>query len=88
MLSKNPSAVLPFSLSPWQLQGCDIGYRGKFLHWKGGQAWKRLPRELGEEPSLEVLKHKQLGHFVMWLSGNGGTWSKVGLDELGGLFQP
>lgn len=87
MLPKNPSAVLLFSLSPWQLQGCDIGYWGNFLHWKGGQAWRRLPREVGESPCLEGLKHKQLGHFVMWFGGNGGTGSKVGLDELGGVFQ-
>lgn len=81
MLSKNPPAVLLLSL--WQLQGCDIGYWGRFPHWKGGQAWKRLPREVGQSPSLGVLKHKQLGHFVMWF-----TWPKVGLDELGGVFQP
>lgn len=61
---------------------------GKFSHWKGGQAWKRLPREVGESPCLEMLKHNKLGHFVMWFSGNGGTQSKAGLDELGGLFQP
>lgn len=61
---------------------------GDFLHWKGGQAWKRLPREVGESPRLGVLKHKQLGHFVRWFSGNGDTQSKVGLDEPGGVFQP
>lgn len=41
-----------------------------------------------ESPSLEMLKHKKLEHFVKWFRGNGRTQSKVGLDELGGLFQP
>ena len=48
----------------------------------------RLPREMGESLSLEVLKnHGDVARRDV-VSGHGGGGLEVGLDDLQGLFQP
>jgi len=50
--------------------------------------WNRLPREVVESPSLEVIKNVYMWHFRIWFSRNGGVEWMVELDDLRGLFQP
>uniref|UniRef100_A0A8U7NBC4 Sterile alpha motif domain containing 11 n=1 Tax=Corvus moneduloides TaxID=1196302 RepID=A0A8U7NBC4_CORMO len=89
-------AVLEVGLSPVPVPqggcGCFVSFSSsfreeEFLHGKGGQALEGLPGEVVVSPALEVSK----GRMDVALSalgwGQGGHWSKVGLDDLGGLFQ-
>ena len=47
---------------------------------------KRLPREVGETPSLEVFK-KRVGVVLKdMVSGHSGDGLMMGLDDLSGLF--
>ncbi|KAK4815922.1 LOW QUALITY PROTEIN: hypothetical protein QYF61_010179 [Mycteria americana] len=51
--------------------------------------WNRLPREVVESPSLEVLKDVWMRCLGTWCSGGLGSLRfTVGLDDLKGLFQP
>jgi len=50
--------------------------------------WTRLPRAVGESPSLEGLKTVWMWHLGTWFSRHGGVGLMVGLGDLGGLFQP
>lgn len=47
--------------------------------------WNRLPREVVECHPWECSKNEDLWHFAAGLCG---VWANVGLDTLGGLFQP
>ena len=48
----------------------------------------KLPREVVQSPSLEVLKNRVDVALRDVVSGHGGDGLVVGLDELCGLFQP
>jgi len=49
---------------------------------------QRLPREVGESPSLEVFKnHGDVAARAM-VSGHGKDGLPIGLDNLRALFQP
>ncbi|KAK4822229.1 hypothetical protein QYF61_011870 [Mycteria americana] len=51
--------------------------------------WNRLPREVVESPSLEVLKDVWMRCLGTWYSGGlGSVRFAVGLDDLKRLFQP
>lgn len=50
--------------------------------------WHRLPREVMESRSLQVSK--SCGNVALrdMVNGHSEDWLVVGLDDLGGLFQP
>lgn len=50
--------------------------------------WLRLPREVVESPSLEVLKSHVDVALRDVVSGHGGGGLMVGLNDLKGLLQP
>jgi len=50
--------------------------------------WNRLPREAVESPPLEMLKKYVDVALQTWFKRHGGDGLVVGLDDLGGLFQP
>jgi len=50
--------------------------------------WNRLPREMVESPSLQVFENLKMWHFRTWFSRHGGVGWMIGLDDLGGIFQP
>ena len=50
--------------------------------------WKKLTREVGESPFLEVFKKCVDGALRDMVSGHGGAGLMVGLSDLSGLFQP
>ena len=53
------------------------------------QGNRLLPKEVEESPSLEVFKkHVDVALTDMGSSGHGGDGLVVGLDDLGGTFQP
>jgi len=66
-----------------------VGYRGKnvFTERVVG-CWGRLRGEVGESPALEGSKHRV--DTALWDVVQQAWWCglMVGLDDLGGLFQP
>ena len=65
-----------------------LGVRENAFPARGVRPWHRLPREVGESPSLGGFKHRAdvaLGAMV-WEAW--GCWVGVGLDDPRGLFQP
>jgi len=50
--------------------------------------WHRLHREVVESPSLQVFKNCGNVALRNMVNGRSEDWLMVGLDDLGGLFQP
>ena len=50
--------------------------------------WHRLHREVVESPSLQVFKNCGSVALRNMVNGRSEDWLMVGLDDLGGLFQP
>jgi len=62
--------------------------RNNFFSAGAVRQWHRLPREVVESPSLEVLKSRVDVALRDVGSGHGGGGRRVGLGDLRGLFQP
>ena len=62
--------------------------RKNFFSARAVRQWHRLPREVVQSPSLEVLKSRVDVALRDVGSGHGGGGMMVGLDEFSGLFQP
>ena len=62
--------------------------RKHFFSGKAVLQWHRLPREVVQSLSLEVLKNRVAVALRDVVSGHSGDGLLVGLDELCGLFQP
>ena len=65
-----------------------LGIRNIFFSARAVRQWHRLPREVVESPSLEVLKSRV--DVALWdvVSGRGGGELMVGLGHLRGFFKP
>ena len=61
--------------------------RKKFLE-RAVMHWHRLPREVMELLSLEVIKKRVDVGLRAMVNGHGQDGLAVGVDELSGLFQP
>ena len=62
--------------------------RNYFFPEKVVLQWHRLPNEVVESPSLQVLEERVDVALRNTVSGHGGGGLMVGLDVLTGLFQP
>lgn len=74
--------VTPLSSMEYHLQQ----YRRNFFMERVLEHWKKMPREVVEAPSLEVLKEHM--DVILWSGWQGGDWSQVVLDDLRGFFYP
>ena len=65
-----------------------MGVKNNFLSAGAERQRHRLPREVVQSPSLEVLKSRVDVALRDVGSGRGGGGLTVGLGDLNGLFQP
>ena len=65
-----------------------LGIRKNFFLENMVRYWSRLPREVVESPSLEVVK--DCGEVTLRdeVSGHGGDGLTIGLNDLESVFQP
>lgn len=61
--------------------------RNNFFSERAARQWQKLPREVRESASLEVLKHGVDVALRDLVSGHGGGGLVVRLDNLSGSFQ-
>ena len=65
-----------------------LGIRKHFFSARAVRQWHRLPREVVQSPSLEVLKSRVDVALRDMVCGHGGDGLVVGLGDLRGLLQP
>jgi len=65
-----------------------LDIRKHFFTERAVRQWYRLPREVVESLSLEVLEECVDGALRNMVSWHGGDGLMVGLDDLRGLSQP